>query len=116
MCSNIMSYRTCPKGNNCNFAHSPMELRGGGGGGGGGMMGGPMGGGPGPAAAGANQPTKYKTVMCNHMSTTGTCSRGSSCNFAHSQVGGICGRSMRWGSKLLSPRFFSVFFLQSVWG
>ncbi len=98
MCSNVMAQRPCPKAASCNFAHSPMELRRPGAPGmgpmgmprppgPGGFMPGP-GGGP---ALGAGGPTvgaggKYKTVMCNNISTSGNCPRGTNCNFAHSQV------------------------------
>ncbi len=106
MCSNVMSQRPCPKGAACNFAHSPMELRQPGGmmpgmgppgGPGGFISGGAAGGGGGGVGvgvgvgAGGGAPTigaggRYKTVMCNNMATTGTCGRGTNCNFAHSQV------------------------------
>ena len=85
MCIAFAKNGFCNKYDACQYAHGPQELRSAGPSGG--RMPGSHGGGPfGGYGGSAGPSSNYKTSMCKNMLEQGHCSRGDSCNFAHSSA------------------------------
>lgn len=72
MCRYFRANR-CHMGNECNFAHSPEELR--------------------------KAPSLVGTKLCFQFSSKGQCSKGAACNFAHGKEELQSMPEVRWGAR-----------------